>query len=37
MLYLWIKYKYILKLDIVGFYSGVPIIRTKYLVSEDDI
>jgi len=24
-------YKYIRKLDIVGFYDGIPIIRTRYL------
>ena len=35
-LYLWMKYKYVLKLDIVGFYKGVPIIRSKYLVPESD-
>ncbi len=36
-LYLWVKYKYVLKLDIVGFYRGVPIIRSKYLVPESEI
>lgn len=24
-------YKYVKRLDIIGFYSGIPIIRTKYL------
>lgn len=28
-LYKWIKYKYILKKDIAGFYEGIPLIRTK--------
>lgn len=30
-------YKYICRLDIIGFYMGVPIIRSKYLDSESDI
>ncbi len=34
--YCW--YKYIRRLDIIGFYDGVPIVRTKYLeeVSKSD-
>ena len=31
---LWFKfywYKWVKKLDIIGFYEGVPIIRTEYL------
>jgi len=30
-------YKYIRRLDIIGFFMGVPIIRSKYLVAEKDI
>ncbi len=30
--YCW--YKYIRRLDIIGFFAGVPIVRTKYLVEE---
>ncbi len=37
LLYLWVKYKYILKKDIIGFYNGVPVIRSKYLRPESDI
>lgn len=30
--YIW--YKYVRRLDMVGFFMGIPVIRTKYLVSE---
>jgi len=36
----WIRfywYKYIRRLDIMGFFMGVPIIRSKWLVPESDI
>lgn len=35
---LWVKfywYKYIRRLDIIGFFAGLPIVRTKYLESEE--
>ena len=28
-------YKYILRLDIVGFRRGIPVIRSKYLVEDE--
>lgn len=30
--YMW--YKYVRRLDIVGFYMGVPVVRTKHLTTE---
>jgi len=36
---LWLKfywYKWIKKLDIIGFYAGVPIIRAKYLEEDKE-
>ena len=30
----WCWYKYVRRIDIMGFYDGVPIVRTNYLVEE---
>jgi len=34
LLFGWCWYKYIRKIDIIGFYDGVPIVRTEHLVEE---